>query len=349
MILVSGYYGFHNSGDEAVLAALCADLEALGFKRTEIIVLSEDPAATAALHGVQAVPRANFQAVVKAMRSCRFLISGGGSLLQDSTSWRTVPYYLLIIHTALVFGLKVVVYGQGIGPVKNWVYQRWIARVYRRVQGISVRDAESADQLRIWGVTNSLITTAADPVFNLPLAASAEQIPGITINLRPYPGWPDDLEQWADLFSTWTERFQLPIRFAALGPGDAEIGHQLQRDIPAIELNTALDWYSAYQLMSQTEISVSMRLHGLIFAAVGGSLPIGLNYDPKVAAVGGQLGIKVRSATPNRDLTTVIGEVMAEQENYRNQLLQRLEQVRQQSTKNRTVLAAVLLNNGGRR
>ena len=87
----------------------------------------------------------------------------------------------------------------------------------------------------------------------------------------------------------------------------------------------------------------------LIFAAVGGSLPIGLNYDPKVAAVGGQLGIKVGSATPNRDLTTVIGEVMAEQENYRNQLLQRLEQVRQQSTKNRTVLAAVLLNNGGRR
>lgn len=343
MILISGYYGCGNSGDEAVLAALCSDLVSLGVDPSEITVLSGNPEETAALHKVSAVPRSNFPAIVRAVRRSRLLISGGGSLLQDSTSWRTVPYYLLIIQLALSFGCKVVIYGQGIGPVSSRVYQRWIKSVFSRVHGISVRDAGSAQLLQDWGLDESVIITAADPVFNLQLDHRATA-PGLTINLRPYPTLQADFYRWVDLINSWKSGLNLDVRFAALGPGDAEIGRKLQQEIPELEFIIAEDWNSAFRLMSAAEICVSMRLHGLIFAALGGSAPLGLCYDPKVAAVSSQLGIKVSSPQPDQDLTAELVQVRADRDDYLRRLAERVELMRTLSKKNRDVLAAAVRN-----
>ena len=97
MILVSGYYGFDNLGDEAILAALCQDLAALGVSRREIAVPSGNPAKTAALHGVTALGRFDLPGIWRALSSARCLISGGGSLLQDVTS-RPVSYTHLDVY-----------------------------------------------------------------------------------------------------------------------------------------------------------------------------------------------------------------------------------------------------------
>ncbi|HKM17809.1 MAG TPA: polysaccharide pyruvyl transferase CsaB [Limnochordia bacterium] len=345
MILVSGYYGCHNSGDEAILAALCQDLAALGVSNKEITVLSGDPAHTESTHHVAAISRFNPLAMIDAMGHSRILISGGGSLLQDATSWRTIPYYLTIIKTAVALGLKVVIYGQGIGPVKNRLYQRWIADVFNQADGIAVRDSDSAQLLQKWGLDTGRLLITADPVFSLEHRHDGPENPtgsGITINLRPYRHWERDYPHWISLIKSWLSAWQTPVRFAALGPGDRQIGLMLARAIPKLEVIAAEDWRSALHLMGQTEVSVSMRLHGMIFAALGGSLPIGIDYDPKVKVLGSQLQVPVCPAVPDIRLTKAIGRLLADPQPQRKNLARRVEELRRRSEQNRALISTVL-------
>lgn len=347
MILVSGYYGYHNSGDEAVLAAICADLTALGIERNRIIVFSGAPQETEQLHRVHAVSRYNPQALVSAFKHGKLLISGGGSLLQDSTGPFTVPYYLGMIKLALAFGLKVIVYSQGIGPVRNPIYQRWISKTFQRVDGISLRDHYSVELLQNWGVNPERITLAADNVFNT-LTVDAvdnknqEKTDAISVNLRPYNRWREDFSEWVDLIRTWILEHRWSVHFVALGPGDEELARELMREIPQLTLIIPDNWQEAYNFLRKTEFCVSMRLHGIIFAALGGTLPIGLNYDPKIRAICEQLGIKFRSAAPSCELTDDLQDLRQNEFTYRRQLASKVENLQRLSLNNRRLIEAQL-------
>lgn len=340
MVIVSGYYGYHNSGDEAVLAALCQDLEQLGVKRKEITVLSADPHQTVNSHGVNALHRYNLPAIIRMMQRNHLLISGGGSLLQDSTSWRTIPYYLGIIHLALLKGMRVVVYSQGIGPVQRRFYQHWIVKVLNRTHGITVRDQQSEDCLRAWGLKQPVHTTV-DPVFNMDLEV-VNQIEGIALNIRPYQGWEKDVQGWITLVKEWVENLQLPVTFIPLGPGDVQIGKQLTNAVPQMRLLVGKDWLESARLVAQHSICVSMRLHGLIFAAIGNSIPIGLAYDPKISAIGSQMQIHIYPTSPRSELTMEIKRIRQDQQAYRQRLAERIILLRAKSCINRQVIASVL-------
>ena len=105
-IVISGYYGFNNSGDEAMLFAI---LKALyqRFGDTDITVISGNPERTTHTFGVKAIPRFDGFSILKCLYNSDLLISGGGSLLQDVTSWKSLIYYLSIIFTGVCFRKKV--------------------------------------------------------------------------------------------------------------------------------------------------------------------------------------------------------------------------------------------------
>lgn len=114
-LVISGYYGFGNAGDEAMLAAILeAILEVV--PEADITVISGNPRHTAEKHGVKAVGRFDVTGIFNAIKRCDLLISGGGSLLQDVTSNRSLYYYLSIISLANMLGKKVMLYAQGMGP-----------------------------------------------------------------------------------------------------------------------------------------------------------------------------------------------------------------------------------------
>ncbi len=104
-VVLSGYFGFGNAGDEAILAAEVAALRQL-IPQVEITVLSGNPRKTAATYNVEAEPRGNLWALCRALRRADLLISGGGSLLQDITSNRSIPYYLGVMALAKLMGKK---------------------------------------------------------------------------------------------------------------------------------------------------------------------------------------------------------------------------------------------------
>ena len=114
--VISGYYGFDNCGDEAVLLAIIHCLKKLK-PDVRIVVLSGNPKKTRELYAVEAVNRWNPFSVAIELLSCRLLISGGGSLLQDVTSTKSLRYYLAIINIAALFKKRIMIYSQGLGPL----------------------------------------------------------------------------------------------------------------------------------------------------------------------------------------------------------------------------------------
>lgn len=158
-IVISGYYGFHNAGDEAMLLAILQALRKT-FDAPSITVISGNPSDTAKTFGVKAVPRFGILPILSSLFRTDLLISGGGSLLQDVTSWKSMIYYLTIIIFGVLFRKQVFLYSQGIGPVRYRIIRIILKHVLNHVDAITVRDSESKGFLQRLGVHRTIYTTA---------------------------------------------------------------------------------------------------------------------------------------------------------------------------------------------
>jgi polysaccharide pyruvyl transferase CsaB len=164
--LISGYYGFNNIGDESILTAVTDNLRAK-LPDIEIAVLSQNPLATAEKHAVLSASRKSPGAILREVSRCDILISGGGSLLQDVTSRKSILYYLAVMWMAFLFGKMVFIYSQGIGPINSKLNRRLTAWTLRRASGIVVRDEASGELLAQIGVPPGRLTVTADPVLRI--------------------------------------------------------------------------------------------------------------------------------------------------------------------------------------
>jgi polysaccharide pyruvyl transferase CsaB len=164
-IVISGYYGYDNCGDEAVLLSILHSLKKL-HPEVEITVLSGNPEKTSKTYNVDAINRWNLPAIAAKLFSAGLLISGGGSLIQDVTSIRSPMYYLGIIRLALLLKTKVMIYSQGVGPLSNTKNRTQTAKVFNRCHAITLRDSASAELLKEIGVMRDLQVTC-DPVMTL--------------------------------------------------------------------------------------------------------------------------------------------------------------------------------------
>ena len=168
-ILISGYYGFDNIGDESILRTLVSSLRE-HIPDCSLTVLSHNPASTREKYGVEAVDRMSPVAILRAVKKCDMLISGGGSLLQDVTSLRSLFYYLFIILMGKMAGKKVMLYSHGIGPIRNTLARKLTRIVCSKANLITVRDADSQTELLKMGLSGRNIIVTADSVLALPVA-----------------------------------------------------------------------------------------------------------------------------------------------------------------------------------
>ena len=161
-LLLSGYYGYGNAGDEAVLAGLIAGFRAASADAV-LSVLSGAPSETRAAHGIAAVDRYRPAALLPAIARCDLFLSGGGSLLQDVSSAHSIFYYLGVVKMAQMLGKKTMFAAQGIGPLTLPRSRKLVAAVAGKLDAITVRDPGSAALLREIGVSRPSIEVTADP------------------------------------------------------------------------------------------------------------------------------------------------------------------------------------------
>ena len=145
-VVMSGYYGFGNAGDDAILDSIQQAVRAAS-DDVSVTVLSNDPELTKKQYGLDAIPRFRVLRVFSALREGDVLLSGGGSLLQDTTSTRSLLYYLSVIRCAQWLHKPVMLYANGIGPVRKPANRRRVRHVVERAALVTLRDHASAQEL----------------------------------------------------------------------------------------------------------------------------------------------------------------------------------------------------------
>ena len=298
-VVICGAYGRGNVGDDAILEAILQEMRSID-PDMPVTVLSKDPQRTRLTYRVQAVNRTAFPSWMKAMHHAKLYINGGGSLIQDVTSRRSLWFYLHNIHAAKKAGCKVQMYGCGIGPVTRETHRTLAAKVLNQsVDVITLREPDSLEELKSMGVTKPEILLTADPALTLNRAEEDKTdsvllragIPShgkyICFALRQWKGF----EAKAPLFGAAAryayETYGLTPVFVSIDRHQDPIAGQMAAanlDIPHYFLNDAGSAGTIIGALSRMEVIISMRLHALIFAAGHGIPLAGVVYDPKVSA-----------------------------------------------------------------
>lgn len=287
-VIMSGYFGFSNSGDDAILKSILESFKALD-PSLNIKVLSKDPSLTEKEYGVPAVDRFKLFDVIKSIKESDMLISGGGSLLQDKTSSRSIWYYLLIMKLAKHYKKKVFVYSNGVGPINKKFNRNFTRRVLNKVDYITLRDIDSYNFIKSIGVNNQNIKVLSDPVFNLKEASDESIREKFDINkdtvLVSVRSWMNDeklIDELSKFLNHLIDDGKSIVFMPMQMPRDTTISEKIAANLKSSKIiDEKYPVEILMNLMKNADFIVAMRLHAMIYA-IHQNLPfIGLSYDPK--------------------------------------------------------------------
>lgn len=353
-VVVSGYYGYENLGDETILSTICSRYR----EQYDLVVLSKQPHLTEKKFGVTAISRFHMIKVQRAIRGCDLLISGGGSLLQDRTSTRSLMYYLSVMHLAQRKKKPVVVYANGIGPVRGKRNRKLVVKVLQRASAITLRDEDSLQELRNMGLSRQDILVTADPVFSLePVGTEAAkrlwaqagipaEAPVLGISLRAVS--PSAAERLAELFDgICRDTGYIPV-FLCMQPSSDFRGAKSVMELMNTKSYLLPDQLTAQEMMSalgNMKLVISMRLHTLIFAAAAGTPVMGFDYDPKVISMLRTLEMPSLGTVQDLNVSQgrqLVAEFVAREEDYRRSIKAAAQALREKEKENERVLTEQL-------
>ena len=359
-ILISGYYGFNNSGDDAILKAIVKDIRDIDLK-TNIYVLSKDPKSTRETYDVQAVDRFKFKEVIRTMKNTDLFISGGGSLLQDVTSTRSLFYYLLLMKLGKLMKKPVMVYANGIGPIEKKINRFLTRKILNKVDLITLRDENSKDYIKELGVENKNIEVTADPVFTLDPAPierikeifTYESIPTdkqfIGISIRKWEKSNDLINIMVKTINYIIEKYKVNVILIPMHyPEDLDISLEVKEKVSFSSCYVIKEKYKVEEVMGiikELEIIVAMRLHSLIYAATQKIPMVGLSYDPKVDGILKSIEMDYICNVEDLsydDLKEKIDQVWKEKDRLKNILIEKDKELRDLALSN-VIMALKLL------
>ena len=296
-IVICGAYGRGNAGDDAILEAIVQEMRALDPGRT-ICVMSRRPKETRLVYRTNAMYTFNVFAVLRRFRKAALYINGGGTLMQDVTSTRSIWYYCYTLRAAKKLGCKVMMYGCGIGPINRAGNRKMAAKtIDTSVDRITLRDENSKQELERMGVTRPDIRVSADPtiildpapheVVNLALEQSGIDPEGnyIGFGLRNWKGLDAALPVIAAAADYAYETYGLtpvfvPIEFPSdLTPAE-RVGALLHCPWHAVRTRQPIE--VTIGILARMKTVVGIRLHSLMFSAGQGVPVVGMSYDIKV-------------------------------------------------------------------
>ena len=280
-ILICGYYGFGNLGDELILNHICHTLRSTKNTVVEISVLSSSPKETARTHKVKAFNRRNLFAIFFAIARSNVFLLGGGGLIQDKTSSASLYYYLILCLFAKIFGKKVVVFAVGANPLKklNRIICAWILNM---TDGVMLRDKFSYDYLKKIGVRESNLTHGVDPVFAQTVAYVNEKTLNALFILRQQNNM-DRLETVLASFSDYIVKKTLgSITFGYFQKNDFEFCENITKLVPSkVDHSMPVEFTCEnLNMFAKTGFVVTQRYHGAVLA-IKAKIPFIILSDDK--------------------------------------------------------------------
>lgn len=287
-LLICGYYGEHNLGDDALLAVLLNELEG---PWTPVITARDQQAVASMTPGIETVNRRSLRSVLQALKEVDVLVLGGGSLLQDSTSTRSLIYYILLIWRAKLLQKPVFLWGQGLGPLKRRLSRVLVRSTLRVISSATWRDSGSMNQSIQWKLEIPM-TVGPDPVWGHP-APEWKSGSSLILCWRPTPlltnlGW----QRLINALYEFSEMHDFKVIWLAFHDHqDIKLLDDLEQQLivpqKLLDRSTTIAAESitkVQNLFRESRMVIAMRLHALILASIGGVPTSALSYDPKVTA-----------------------------------------------------------------
>ncbi|MBI3591080.1 MAG: polysaccharide pyruvyl transferase family protein [Candidatus Melainabacteria bacterium] len=312
-ILISGYLGFENFGDEALLHVLIENLTEVGYKRKDITVISQNPSQTAIFHNVNSISRWNLIDFVNSLLNHNTLIFIGG-LFQDTTSLSSLVYYVLQLIFAGIFQKEIAFFAVGIGPLKRKISQTLFNFGLKSVHLVTVRDQTSAYLTP--NKQNTVVT--CDPVWSIKPDFSFQnkipkvnwQLPILAVSMRNDKNIKNyhinnivdklskaiaGMKDWQVVLIPCMPNEDLPILY--------ELRDLLIRKSSAPNRVIMIENFSNFPITQQAgilascDVMVGMRYHSLLVPLANGKPVFGLIYDQKVKSLlefASQVGVSFR-------------------------------------------------------
>ncbi len=298
-VLLCGYYGFGNMGDDALLHAAIARAQDR-FSGVEIVAMTRRGKRDEARFGVRCVRRTRIGAIRRELRRARALIFGGGTLLQEETSLRSLVYYSGLLRMAERVGVRCELWGNGLGTDYSKLGERLLRSALTGCAWIGLRDGESI-RLAKGLVGSDTVHEDPDLALNTP-SAKEERVDALLSrwglrlgsddqksSLVPYAvvavrgresgGYLRILREWLSMLRAEG----LKLIFVPMFPAeDRRVSQRLSREYGGI-LAENLRADELVGVMANARVVCSMRLHALIFAATAGTPFVGFGAEDKIA------------------------------------------------------------------
>ena len=289
-ILVSGYIGFNNFGDEAIFYALSTHLKNLEYN---ISALCNNKKETKEKYQIKTYYFKCPIEIIKAILKCDVLISGGGSLLQNKTSNFSLFYYLFIIFLAKSFGKKVIIFAQGIEPIFGKIQNFLTKSILKMVDFISVRDEKSKKLLESWKIDSTLVS---DPAYSLVQDRQiADKKDELIVQLRSFKGMNNEFI--SNLANSITKLYKGKISvFSFQDEIDKKICFDFIEELKKYDIqanfisNKTIE--ETINIINNAKYIISTRLHGLIIANALKSKTFAICYDEKIKTLVDELNLK---------------------------------------------------------
>ncbi|HBI02822.1 MAG TPA: polysaccharide pyruvyl transferase CsaB [Paenibacillaceae bacterium] len=325
-ILISGYYGFDNAGDDSVLFGIIGSLKKQ-IPNVELAVLSNTPEDTQRLFGIASFNRWKIGTIIQEIKKSDLLVMGGGSLLQDATSPRSVIYYLSIAMIAKILKKPVIFYAQGIGPITKIISKKLVQLIVNEIDVITVRDKESKEDLVNLGVKKVPIHITADPAVMINPSqidsTKGKEIlhtyhkdssrPIMVICVRSWKNHHEFKKSIACLADEYIRKgwdiFFLPMQNPAdLKPSD-DIMNLMEEKHHHYLVKERLTYLEIMSFISCCDFVLGIRLHSVILAAALNVPFVGISYDPKIERFVQRLKMTTGGHITNLDYPTLSQQV----------------------------------------
>jgi polysaccharide pyruvyl transferase CsaB len=291
--VLSGYFGFKNFGDEAILSVLVHKLKEHNHR---ITVISSDTKYTLKkFKHIRSLYTFNLSDIAAAIMKSDCLISGGGSLLQDTTSFKSLVYYLLIIFLGLFFRKQVIIFAQGIGPIKNQFGQFLTKTLLRHCTYVSVRDVKSYELLKSWGISADLL---CDPIFSTEIS-EVEKTPTVAVQLRDFKTMNEDfIDRLAAKVAKKFPDKKIEI-YSFQDEIDLEVCKRFEKALNLLNPDIKTTVFSnltdekIVENISKSQYLIAMRFHAIIVGLISNVKTLAINYDIKVEKIASEFDLPI--------------------------------------------------------
>ena len=323
-IIIAGYYGFGNTGDEAILSAIIQKLRA-DLENPQICVLSGNPEVVKQIHGTDSIHWEDIKGILEKMTICDVVIIGGGGIFHDywgvdassvfTSRHSGISFYMTICLMAELLNKPIVLYSVGIGPLFTDAGKEFTKNILKKSSLVFVRDQRSRQEAINLGLHKANIHLSVDPVFGLEdfgesgnndLQQNQQRIitnmddlprPLLGISVRNWDinfeqeYWEIEIANAIDLFHDLYGGTTIFLPFQnsqEILLDDGKVSACIQAKLRSKKASIISDIVSikdTYSIISCCDLVLGMRLHSIIFALKKSIPLVGIMYDPKLLSI----------------------------------------------------------------